>query len=61
MGLEPKIDFVDTPVDIRDTYQYFTEANMAKVRATGYIEPFWSLEEGIKDYVQQYLKDERIY
>jgi hypothetical protein len=31
------------------------------VRATGYIEPFWSLEEGIKDYVQQYLKDERIY
>lgn len=61
MGLEPKIDFVDTPVDIRDTYQYFTEANMAKVRGTGFIEPFWSLEDGIKDYVQQYLNDERIY
>jgi ADP-L-glycero-D-manno-heptose 6-epimerase len=61
MGLEPKIDFVDTPVDIRETYQYFTEATMSKVRGTGFIEPFWSLEDGIKDYVQQYLNDERIY
>lgn len=61
MDLEPNITFVDTPADIRDTYQYFTEANMNKVRQTGYIEPFWSLEDGITDYVQRYLKDELIY
>ena len=61
MGLEPNITFIDTPADIRDTYQYFTEANMNKVRQTGYIEPFWSLEDGITDYVQRYLKDELIY
>ena len=49
------IRFIDTPVDIRDTYQYFTEANMAKLRSIGYSEPFYSLEEGVKDYVQEYL------
>jgi ADP-L-glycero-D-manno-heptose 6-epimerase len=61
LGLQPNISFVDTPVDIRDTYQYFTEANMKKVRNTGYIEPFYDLEEGISDYVGRYLKDEVIY
>lgn len=55
MGLEPKINFVDTPADIRDTYQYFTEANMAKLRSVGYAEPFYSLEAGIEDYVKGYL------
>ena len=55
MGLEPKIDFVDTPADIRDTYQYFTEANMAKLHSVGYAEPFYSLEAGIEDYVKGYL------
>lgn len=55
MGLEPKIDFVDTPSDIRDTYQYFTEANMAKLHSVGYAEPFYSLEAGIEDYVKGYL------
>ena len=49
------IRFIDTPADIRDTYQYFTEANMAKLRSIGYSEPFYSLEEGVKDYVQEYL------
>jgi ADP-L-glycero-D-manno-heptose 6-epimerase len=58
MGLEPHISFVDTPADIRDKYQYFTEATMRKVRQTGYIEPFYSLEEGIEDYVTRYLRDE---
>lgn len=61
LGLQPNISFVDTPVDIRDTYQYFTEANMKKVRNTGFIEPFYDLEEGISDYVGRYLKDEVIY
>lgn len=54
-GLEPNIEFVDMPEDIRDKYQYFTEANMAKLRAAGYDKPFSSLEEGVQDYVANYL------
>jgi ADP-L-glycero-D-manno-heptose 6-epimerase len=61
LGLEPDISFVDTPADIRDKYQYFTEANMRKVRHTGYIEPFYSLEDGIADYVGRYLREERYW
>lgn len=55
MGAEANIDFVDMPTTIRDNYQYFTEANMAKLRAIGYDKPFYTLEEGVKDYVQNYL------
>ncbi len=55
MNLEPNISFIDTPADIRDTYQYFTEANMTKLRSVGYAMPFYSLEEGVRDYVQRYL------
>jgi ADP-L-glycero-D-manno-heptose 6-epimerase len=54
-GLEPNIEFVDMPEDIRDKYQYFTEANMNKLRAAGYDKPFSSLEEGVADYVANYL------
>lgn len=61
MGMEPNISFVDTPEDIRDTYQYFTEANMAKLRSVGYTDEFFSLEDGIRDYVQQYLLEEKIF
>lgn len=61
LGLEPNISFVDTPADIRDTYQYFTQAEMGKLRRTGYIEPFHSLEDGIEDYVKLYLRDEQIW
>jgi ADP-L-glycero-D-manno-heptose 6-epimerase len=61
LDLEPNITFIDTPADIRDTYQYFTQAEMDKLRAAGYLEPFYGLEEGIEDYVQRYLKDEIIY
>ena len=50
-----QITYIDTPIDIRDKYQYFTEANMAKLRSVGYHKPFYSLEEGVKDYVQTYL------
>jgi len=56
MNLEPSIDFIDTPLDIRDKYQYFTEANMQKLIDSGYKKPFYTLEEGIKDYVGNYLK-----
>ena len=61
MGLQPNIQYVDTPEDIRDTYQYFTQANMAKLREAGYEAPFYSLEAGIEDYVRAYLREERIY
>jgi ADP-L-glycero-D-manno-heptose 6-epimerase len=61
LGLAPDIDFVDTPIDIRDKYQYFTEANMNKIRSIGYDRPFHTLEEGIKDYVQNYLSQEKYY
>lgn len=61
MGLEPNISFIDTPEDIRDTYQYFTEADMSKLRLAGYDKPFYTLEEGIEDYVGNYLGKERYY
>ncbi len=56
MGLEPDISFIDTPEDIRDKYQYFTEANMNKLRSAGYSKEFTSLEDGVGDYVSSYLK-----
>ncbi|MEY3539002.1 MAG: ADP-glyceromanno-heptose 6-epimerase [Bacteroidota bacterium] len=60
-GLEPNIEFIDMPEDIRDTYQYFTEANMAKLRAAGYDKPFSTLEEGVRDYVANYLMPGKQY
>ncbi len=61
MGIEPQINFVDTPADIRDKYQYFTQANMNKLRSIGYTKPFHTLEEGVKDYVQNYLMVDKYY
>lgn len=55
LGLDPNIEFIDTPADIRDTYQYFTEASMEKFLSTAYKKPFFSLEDGISDYVSHYL------
>lgn len=55
MQLEPVIEYIDTPADIRDKYQYFTEADMDKLRNTGYTDKFYSLEEGVKDYVKDLL------
>ncbi len=55
MDTEPVIEFIDTPEDIRDKYQYFTEANMKKLRTAGYDKPFTSLEAGVDDYVRSYL------
>jgi ADP-L-glycero-D-manno-heptose 6-epimerase len=57
----PKIEFVDTPIDIRDKYQYFTEANMSKLKSIGYSKPFHTLEEGVKDYVENYLEGKKYY
>ena len=50
-----QIDFIDMPEDIRDKYQYFTEADMHKLQDAGYDEPFYSLEAGVMDYVRHYL------
>lgn len=55
MELPPRIIYIDMPEDIRDTYQYFTEARMQRLRELGYTSPFHSLEEGVTDYVQRYL------
>ena len=48
------------PDDIRDKYQYFTEATMLKLKHAGYTEPFTSLEEGVSDYVRNYLIGRKI-
>jgi len=58
---EPNIQFIDTPFDIRDKYQYFTEAKMDKLRAAGYYYQFNSLEDGVKDYVHNYLAGNQYY
>lgn len=57
----PNIEFIDTPIDIRDKYQYFTEANMNKLKSIGYSKPFYTLEEGVKNYVQNYLVGKKYY
>jgi ADP-L-glycero-D-manno-heptose 6-epimerase len=59
MGKEEHISFVDTPADIRDKYQYFTEADMSKLQGIGYEKPFHTLEEGVADYVGNYLRQAR--
>jgi ADP-L-glycero-D-manno-heptose 6-epimerase len=51
LGLSPKISFIDIPQDIRESYQYFTQADMSKLRAAGYTADFKSLEQGVAAYV----------
>ncbi len=61
MDLDPNIVFIDMPEDIRDKYQYFTQANMQKLRDAGYAEPFTSLEDGVDDYVRNFLRKSAWY
>lgn len=61
MDNEPHITYIDMPKDLQGKYQYFTEANMKKLSAAGYYQDFYSLEEGVKDYVQSYLMQEDKY
>lgn len=61
MDLDPKISFIDTPVDIRDTYQYYTQADMTKLASAGYSESFQELEHGVNDYVMNYLGQSRYF
>jgi len=61
LDLQPNIEYVDMPLDIRDKYQYFTEANMQKLKKAGYTEKFYSLEEGVDAYVRDYGEQLRVY
>jgi ADP-L-glycero-D-manno-heptose 6-epimerase len=55
MGISPNIEFIDTPQDIRENYQYLTEANILKLNQAGYSKSVTSLEDGVRNYVQNYL------
>jgi ADP-L-glycero-D-manno-heptose 6-epimerase len=57
----PDIEFIDTPEDIRDKYQYFTEAEMQKLRNAGYKAEFTSLEDGVADYVKNFLSAHKYF
>ena len=61
LHLKTNIEFIDTPLDIRDKYQYFTEAKMDKLRQAGYDKPFTTLEDGVNDYVSNYLIGKRYF
>ncbi len=61
LGEIPVIDFIDIPADIRDKYQYYTEADIQKLRHANYNSPFHSLEDGVKDYVSNYLSNDSIF
>ena len=56
MGRAPQIEYIDMPESLRSQYQYFTQANGAKLRTAGYDRPFTSLEEAVRDYVTTYLE-----
>jgi ADP-L-glycero-D-manno-heptose 6-epimerase len=55
MNKEAKIEFIEMPEYLQAKYQYFTEAETAKLRAAGYERPFTSLEDGVREYVAEYL------
>lgn len=61
MGKEPAIEYIDMPESLRDKYQYFTEARMERLRKAGYTAPFYTLEDGVRDYVQNYLTKDDPY
>jgi len=60
-NINENISFIDTPADIRDKYQYFTEAKMDKLRSIGYTKEFHTLEAGVDDYVKNYLSETKYY
>ncbi|MBA2249409.1 MAG: ADP-glyceromanno-heptose 6-epimerase [Chitinophagaceae bacterium] len=61
LDLESKINYIDMPGDIKDKYQYYTEANMNKLKRAGYTDEFYSLEDGVDDYVKNYLSENKFY
>ncbi len=61
LGLTANISYIDMPVDIRENYQYYTRANIEKLKAQGYKHDLFSLEDGIEDYVKNYLFEKNYY
>ncbi len=61
LSLPIQIEYIDTPHDIRERYQYFTEADMSKLRKAGYQEDFFTLEKGIGDYARNFLMSNKYY
>ncbi len=61
LGRPPKIEYVEMPETLRDHYQYRTEADLGKLKGAGYGTPFHTLEDGVKDYVQNYLSKDDPY
>ena len=61
MDKAPLIGFKDMPEELRGKYQYYTQANLDKLRAAGYNYPMTSLEDGIRLYVQNFLNQEDMY
>ena len=61
LGLEPKVEYIDTPEDIREKYQYYTQADNQKIKSIGYPMDFTTLEAGVDDYVRNYLLDMAYY
>lgn len=61
LDLQPVIEYIDIPEDIRERYQYFTEADMDKLKEAGYTNEFYSLEKGVDDYVRNYLSKNSFY
>ncbi len=61
LGLESKVEYVDTPEDIREKYQYFTEADIKKIKSIGYPMDFTTLEAGVDDYIKNYLLNMTYY
>lgn len=61
LDLEPDIEYIDMPMDLRETYQYFTQADMTKLFSAGYKDEFYGLEHGVNDYVRNYLANNKYY
>lgn len=61
LSIPVNIQYIDMPEDIRNTYQYFTEATMKKLQDAGYHQPMYSLEEGVTDYVTNYLQPVKVW
>jgi ADP-L-glycero-D-manno-heptose 6-epimerase len=61
MDLNAEIQYIDMPEDIRNTYQYYTQAEMQKIKTAGYNEKMYSLEKGINDYIRNYLSKNKYY
>nr|MCR4931691.1 hypothetical protein [Bacteroidales bacterium] len=61
MGIEPVIEYIDMPDSVRNQYQYFTEADLTKLRSVGYNAPFASIPDGVEQYVNGFLATDDIY